>query len=39
MTDTIEPCTYKCEAWPECGCAPEVPKTADTIKPPLPMPM
>lgn len=21
--DGLGPCSYKCEAWPECGCAPE----------------
>ena len=24
LTAPAEKCTYKCEAWPECGCAPSV---------------
>lgn len=29
VAPSVETCTYKCEAWPECGCAPSVAPTAE----------
>ena len=29
LTDGLGLCSYKCEAWPECGCAPEQPAKAE----------
>lgn len=31
MTEELKPCAYKCEAWPECGCA--APEPAAPTKP------